>query len=113
MEEDSEEKYKKLFENIIDSNDLEDVYEEIKKERAMTFKEVILLQQELATAVANVADMIYCNVHLDHDLEIAYDSFMHSTMSALYKIALDFNESVVESIFEEIDLDDDEEEDNE
>lgn len=114
MEEDSEEEnYKKIFENIIDSNDLKDVYKDIDKKQKMTLKEVVLLQQELANAVANVSDIIFCNINLDHDLEISLNETLNNIMATFYKIALDFNETVVESVIEEIDFDFDDDESEE
>jgi hypothetical protein len=114
MKDNSENNYNKIFDNIINSNNLQNVYENINKEETMTLKEVVLLQQELASAVANISDMIFCNVHLGFDLEMSFDSLMHNLMASLYKVALDFNEVVVELLGEEdnITLNEDEEDDD-
>lgn len=111
MSKDPEENYDDIFEEIVESNDLKDVYKDIDNEKKLEIKEIILLQQEISSALVNLCDIMYLNVNLDNDLNVFEDENISNLIRYLYKNSLDFNEAMSDYFLEDLDLDLDESDD--
>jgi hypothetical protein len=118
----SEENFEEIFSEIISSEDLKDLSESLEKQKDLTIKELLLVQQSLGDAISRITDVIYFNigdnsVDIDNELEFGSDSPLHNLISALYKISEDFNEYMAETYEDDVEFifefDEQDEEDDE
>jgi hypothetical protein len=122
----SEENFEEVFSQIIKSEDLKDLSESLEREKDLTIKELLLVQQSLGDSISRITDVIYITMgdnstDVDDELEFGSDSPLHNLISTLYKISEDFNEYMAETYednvefifeFEEMDEEEDDEDDN-
>lgn len=89
------EDFEKIFNEMIRSDDLQEVSKDFENEVKLGIRELILLQQSLADAVSYVCDILSSMVR-DGDTKDIYNEECFDLLSSLYKISEDFNESMVE-----------------
>lgn len=105
----SEERFEDIFSEIIKSDDLKELSEVLGKQKSLTVKELLLVQQSLGDAISRITDVIYItmgedSVDIDDELEFGNDTPLHNLISALYKISEDFNEYMSETYEEEVEV---------
>lgn len=101
--------FDKLFTEIVSSDDLKSISADFQANVNMGTKELLLIQQALADASSNIAEILLHHLS-DGDFLFGDDNIFHSLLSSLYKIAEDFNECTMEFFAEEFFDDDDDEE---
>ena len=89
------EDFEKIFNEMIRSDDLQEVSKDFQNEVNLGVKELILLQQSLADAVSHICDILSSMVR-DKDIKDACNEECFDLLSSLYKISEDFNECMVE-----------------
>lgn len=99
MTNNSEDEFDKIFTEMVSSDDLKEIKEEFEAQINFGLKELTLIQQSLADATMNVANIML--MIISEKLNIfGEDNIYHNLLSSLYKISEDFNECMLE-YFEE------------
>lgn len=97
------------FSEIIESDDLKKISDTFKRESLLTYKDLVLVQQTLLESLSHISDIMFYRFLGHNDIVDFPDQNQNSILSAMYKIAIDFNEIMIEYMFD--DFDDDDEED--
>jgi len=93
--------FDKEFSKIIDSDDLKKFSENFKKDNLLTFKDLVLIQQSLLESSSNISEILFTQFCGDNDIVKFPDSVYFKLLSAMYKISIDFNDIVVDYMFED------------
>ena len=112
---DDEKEFEKIFSEIINSNDLNNISETFAHKKKINVKELLLMQQSLLDAVSNISDiLIEINMGESNSILDSEEEY-YDVLTSLYKISEDFNECMIEycsdieiQIFEDEDEDEDE-----
>lgn len=100
--------FEKRFSEIINSEDLKKFSETFKKDSLFSYEDLFIIQQTLLESLSHVTDIIYFSFKGHNDIVDFSDPTQTKILSALYKVAIDFNDFMVEDMLD--DLDDEEEE---
>jgi len=89
------EDFEKIFNEIIQSDDLQEVSKDFENEINLGIKELILLQQSLGDAISHISEILSSMVR-DKEAKETFDEECFDLLGSLYKISEDFNECMVE-----------------
>ena len=89
------EDFEKIFNEIIQSDDLQEVSKDFENEVNLGIKELILLQQSLGDAISHISEIL-SSMTRDANTKESYDEECFDLLGSLYKISEDFNECMVE-----------------
>lgn len=116
MSEENNQDFDKVFEEMVNSDDLKEIKENYETDIKHGTKELILIQQSLADASGHISEILLRSLS-EQEFIFGEDNVYHNLLSSLYKISEDFNECMTEFyliIDEDIDFfDDGDEEENE
>jgi len=87
--------FEKIFNEIIQSDDLQEVSKDFENEINLEIKELILLQQSLGDAISHISEILSSMVR-DKETKETFDEECFDLLGSLYKISEDFNECMVE-----------------
>jgi hypothetical protein len=109
---DDEKEFEKIFSEIINSNDLNNISETFAHKKKINVKELLLMQQSLLDAVSNISDiLIEINMGESNSILDSEEEY-YDVLTSLYKISEDFNECMIEYCSDiEIQIFEDEDED--
>ena len=88
--------FEKIFNEIVNSDELKDISDSFQKSLQLGVKEMLLIQQALCDAVSNISEILI-NFHKNPSDKISKDDEQFDLLGSLYKIAEDFNDYMIES----------------
>jgi hypothetical protein len=89
------EDFEKIFNEIIKSEDLQEVSKDFENEINLGIKELILLQQSLGDAISYISEILSSMVR-GKEVEESFNEECFDLLGSLYKISEDFNECMIE-----------------
>jgi len=95
------------FSEIIKSDDLKKISDNFKKESILTYKDLVLIQQTLLESLSHISDIMFYRFLGHNDIVDFLDQDQNSILSSMYKMAIDFNEVMIEYMFDDFDDEED------
>lgn len=87
--------FEKIFSEIVSSNDLNDISENIELDLNMGAKELLLIQQSLADNISNISEII-CSILDNDNSTLASDKECFELLGSIYKISEDLNDYILD-----------------
>lgn len=107
--------FDKVFEEIVNSDDLKQIKENYDTDVRHGVKELILIQQSLSDVLGHISEILLRSLS-ENTMIFGDDNVYHNLLSSIYKISEDFNEYMVDYyivIDEDLDLFDEGEDEDE
>jgi len=106
--------FEKMFSEIINSDQLKDISEDMTLDISMGPKELLLIQQSLSDNISNISEII-CSIIEQEKSDLISDKEFFEILGSLYKISEDLNDHILDhySKIQAVIIDDEDDEDNE
>jgi hypothetical protein len=106
--------FEKMFSEIINSDQLKDISEDMTLDISMGPKELLLIQQSLSDNISNISEII-CSIIEQEKSDLISDKEFFEILGSLYKISEDLNDHILDhySKIQAVIINDEDDEDNE
>jgi triphosphoribosyl-dephospho-CoA synthetase len=94
-DENNDHDFDKVFEEIVNSDDLKQIKENYDTDVRHGVKELILIQQSLADVSGHISEILLRSLS-ENTMVFGDDNVYHNLLSSIYKISEDFNEYMVD-----------------
>jgi len=92
---DENENFEKMFNEIVNSDDLKDISDLFQKSLELGIKELLIIQQALCDSVSNISEMLI-EFYKNPSNKLNSDDERFQLLGSLYKISEDFNDHMIE-----------------
>lgn len=92
---DENENFEKMFNEIVNSDDLKDISDLFQKSLELGIKELLIIQQALCDSVSNISEMLI-EFYKNPSDKLNSDDERFQLLGSLYKISEDFNDHMIE-----------------
>lgn len=92
---DENENFEKMFNEIVNSDDLKDISDLFQKSLELGIKELLIIQQALCDSVSNISEILI-EFYKNPSDKLNSDDERFQLLGSLYKISEDFNDHMIE-----------------
>ena len=92
---DENENFEKMFNEIVNSEDLKDISDLFQKSLELGIKELLIIQQALCDTISNISEILI-DLQKNPSEKLTNDDEKFQLLGSLYKISEDFNDYMIE-----------------
>lgn len=92
---DENENFEKMFNEIVNSEDLKDISDLFQKNLELGIKELLMIQQSLCDSISNISEILI-DLYKNPSQKLVSDDEKFQLLGSIYKISEDFNDYMIE-----------------